>query len=136
VYYPWLLEKLTPFWQKMQWEVGPGNRPSRDISELYRVLEEHIQGRLVLRNPDEYPDNFDVLEEGHIDSLLKEGYERMVVPNDIKYNKTVWQNGLTFMHYAVAYMPESVVQQIKTKYPNSKFAEYIEKERERWNKEE
>ena len=136
VYYPWLLEQMVPFWQKMQWEVGPGNRPSRDIHELYRVLEDYIKNRLVIRKPEEYTEDFDAVDEGHVDSLIREGYERMVVPHDIKYNTTVWQDGLSFMHAAVAYMPPALLERIKAKYPNTGFAEYLEKEHARWNKEE
>lgn len=136
VYYPWLLEQFVPFWQKMQWEVEPGNEPSHDINELYRVLEDHVQNKLVFRKPEEYTEDFDTLEEGHVDSLLKECYERMVVPHDIKYNTTVWQNGLSFMHAAVAYMPPVLLERIKAKYPNTPFVEYLEKEHERRNKEE
>lgn len=57
----------------------------------------------------------------------------MVVPHDIKYKSTVWREGLTFMHQAAAYIPESVMKQIQENYPNSDFADYVEKERARWN---
>ncbi len=136
VYYPWLIEQFVPFWQKMQWEVGEGNRPSRDISELYRVLEDHVKSKLVLRKPEEYAEDFDAIEEGHVDTLIREGYQRMIVPHDIKYNGTVWREGMSFMHAAVAYMPPTLLEQIRAKYPNTPFAEYLEKEHERWNKEE
>lgn len=130
-YYTWLLGKLVPFWQKMQWEVGPGNRPSRDISQLHRTIADYIQNRFAIQ--DEYPTDFDVIEDGHLDTFLHEMYKQMVVPHDIKYNGTVWREGLTFMHQAVAYMPESVMRQIQEKYPDSKFARYVENERARWN---
>lgn len=136
VYYPWLLQQLTPFWQKMQWEVGPGNRPSFDIRGLYDALENHIRNRLVIRKPEGYPEDFDILEEGHLDTLLLECYNRMVVPHDIKYNTTVWQEGLTFMLRAVSHMPPSVMEGIKAKYPNSEFANYLEAEYKRWNETE
>lgn len=135
-YYPWLLEKFVPFWRKMQWEVGPGNRPSQDIRELYQVLEHHVKNELVLRENGQYSDDFDAVGEGHVDTLLLECYNRMIVPHDIKYNNTVWNEGNVFMHQAVAYMPESVLQQIKTKYPDSAFSMFLEVERARWNKEE
>lgn len=136
IYYPWLLEQMIPFWQKMQWEVREEKRPSRDIKELYRVLKDHVEKRLVIREPDDYTEDFDVIDEGHVDTLIKECYDRMVVPHDIKYNTTVWQDGLSFMHAAVAYMPPALLERIKVKYPNSKFVEYLEKEHARWKKEE
>ena len=139
IYYPWLIEKLSPFWNKMQWEVGPGNRPKRDIQALHDVLRDHVQNRLVLKE-DDYPEDFDVLNEGHLDTLLLECYERMIVPHDIKYNTTVWQDGMTFVHYAFAYMPPKLIEQLKAKHGgDSQYAQlinYIEREHARWNKEE
>lgn len=131
IYYPWLLEKLTPFWQKMQWEVGPGNQPKPEIRALYGVLQDHVKNRLVIRKPEEYAEDFDVIGEGHVDTLIKECYERMVVPHDIKYNTTVWRDGLTFMHLAVAYMPEELLEELKEKYQGTGFAEYLNRESER-----
>lgn len=136
VYYPWLLEKFVPFWRKMQWEVGEGNRPSRDIQALYRVLEDHVRNRLVLRKPEEYTEDFDAIGEGNIDTLIKAGYDRMIVPHDIKYNGTVWREGMSFMHAATAYMPEALLEQMRGKYPNSDFVKYLEKERARWQEED
>lgn len=135
VYYPWVLQQLVPFWRKMQWEVSPGNRPSREITELHRVLEANIKSGLVIHEDGKYPEDFDVLEDGHFDRLLRECYQRMVVPHDIKYNTTVWQDGLSFVLSAIINMPPKVLEQIKAKYPNTPFAQYIEKEYERWNKE-
>lgn len=137
VYYPWVIDKLAPLWQKMRWEVGPGNRPSRDIQALHDVLRDHIENRLVIKDgEEEYPEDFDVFEDGHLDTLIIECFDRMVVPNDIKYNTTVWQDGLTFMHNVVSLMPEAVLEQFKSKYPtHTRLLEYLEKERARWNKE-
>lgn len=130
-YYPWLLSKLTPFWQKMQWEVGPGNRPSKKIMELYQTIENYVENHFIIQ--EKYPENFDVTKDGNLDTFLNEMYQQMIVPNDIKYNGTVWKEGLTFMHYAVAFMPEIVMKQIQEKYPNSNFSKYIKDERDRWN---
>jgi hypothetical protein len=132
VYYPWLLNQLVPFWRKMQWEVGEGNRPNGDITRLFKTLEEYIEQRLVIQ--DKYPDNFDVIREGHLGSFLEEMYRQMIVPHDIKYNGTVWDEGLKFMHYAVAYMPKVIVEQIKKIYPNTNFAIFLENEWFHWNK--
>ncbi|MBN1617737.1 hypothetical protein JW887_00135 [Candidatus Dojkabacteria bacterium] len=129
-YYPWVLGKLVPFWQKMQWEVGPGNRPGRDIQRLHGTIADYVKGRFVIQ--DEYPDDFDANAQGQIGAFLYEMYTQMVVPHDIKYNGTVWREGLTFMHNAIAYMPETVLRQIQEQYPNTDFARYIEKERGRW----
>jgi hypothetical protein len=136
LYYPLILQRLAPFWQKMQWEMGPGQRPSGEISALYRVLDSYIKNRLVIKDPEEYTEDFDVMEEGRIDGLLKECYERMVVPHDIKYNGTVWREGLSFVNNAITLMPPVLLERIKAKYPNSGFADYLEREHARWNKEE
>lgn len=132
IYYPWLLQHLVPFWQKMQWEVGPGNRPRGDIQHLYHTIESYVKDRLVIR--EEYPENFDALRDGNLDTFLLELYNQMILNHDIKYNSTVWNEGLTFMHMAVAYMPEVVIQQIENKHPESGFAKYVRGEHERWNK--
>jgi len=138
VYYPWLMEGLIPFWHKMQWEVSPGNSPKRDIQALHDVLKEHIDSLLVLHEGD-YPEDFDVFEDGHLDSLLIECYERMNLNHDIQYNTTVWQDGLGFMHSAVALMPPKVIEQFKSKHGDDpryeRFIQYIEREHARWNKE-
>lgn len=132
VYYPWLAEKLLPFWSKMQWEVGPGNRPTAEISALHGV----IKGFLAQLKP-EPPQDFDYLTDGALGEFLIECYNRMVVPHDIKYNTTVWQDGLSFMHYAIAYMPASLVEDFKARYPRQKdFLAYLQKERARWNKDD
>ena len=136
IYYPWLLDQFNPFWQKMHWEVGPGNLPSRDISELFRVLKDHVQHKLVYKRTEEYTEAFDAISEGHIDTLLLEGYQRMVVPHDIKDNGTVWREGLSFMHLAVAYMPPTLLARIVAKYPDTAFANYLASEHARWNKED
>ncbi len=133
VYYPWLLEQLAPFWKKMQWEVGPGNHPSGQIIRLYRTLEDHIRNKLILA--DDYPEDFDVLGAGNLDGLLLEMYNQVVLNHDIKYNGTVWTEGMTFIHMAVAYMPEAVVRQIENKHKNTAFAKFIRDEHGRWNKE-
>lgn len=134
IYYSWLLQQLAPFWQKMQWEVGPGNRPTRQIQQLYRTMEDYVSNRLDIR--EQYPENFDALKNGNLDTFLMEMYRQMVLDHDIKYNSTVWREGLNFMHMAVAYMPEVVVQQIESKYKGTAFAKYIRDEHDRWNKEE
>ncbi len=131
VYYPLVLEQFAPFWQKMQWEVGPGNRPNPDIRALYEVLADHVRNKLVISG--DYPETFDAVEDGHLDTLLKEGYERMVVPHDIKYNGTVWREGLSFMSQAVSLMPESVLAQMIAKYPNTPFAKWLVTEHKRWS---
>jgi len=134
VYYPWVLKEIVPFWQKMQWEVGPGQRPSREVRELYDVLKDHIENKLVVRE-DDYPENFDVFEDGHFDTLLIEGYRRMVVPHDIQYVTTVWQDGLSFMLNTVLMMPESVVQQFADKYgETAEVVKYIKRTRDHYNK--
>lgn len=131
IYYPLVLEQFAPFWQKMQWEVGPGNRPTPEVRALYEVLEDHVRNKLVVSG--DYPETFDAVEDGHLDTLLKEGYERMVVPHDIKYNGTVWREGLSFMSQAVSLMPESVLAQMIAKYPNTPFAKWLESEHKRWS---
>ena len=134
MYYPWLLKAFVPFWQKMQWEVAPGNRPSREISALYNVLDDLVVNKLVRQNGD-YPEAFDVFSDGNLDSLLIEGYERMVVPHDIKYVNTVYHDGLSFMLSAALMMPESVLQQFKDKYGDSSaIVKYLESNRARFSK--
>ena len=135
IYYPWLLGKLAPFWQKMQWEVGPGNQPRSDIRHLFATLQDYIKNRLVIREGD-YPDRFNAIDEGQLDTFLLEMYRQMIVPHDIKYNTTVWQEGLSFMHYSVAYMPDTLLKEIVAKHRGSDFAAYLEREHKRWNREE
>jgi hypothetical protein len=136
VYYPWLLERLAPFWSKMQWEVSEGNRPKPEIKALHNMLYDHILNKLDIRDGD-YPEDFDVFEDGHLDTLIYECYTRMIVPYDIKSNGTVWNEGLSFMHYAVAYMPRRVLEKFREKYSGDEhevFIAYLERERARWNK--
>jgi len=123
VYYPWMLNQFTPFWQGMQWETSKGNNPTMDIRSLYQVLDGQIKNKLALR--DEYKEGFDCLLAGNLDLLLKECYERMVIPHDIKNNGTVWQKGLPFLHIAVSFMPLEVYKQIITKYEGTSFGKYI-----------
>lgn len=131
VYFPWLTGKLLPFWQKMQWEVGPGNRPTAEIQGLHK----HLESFLTNLKPT-YPENFDYLQEGKLGDFLVGCYERMVVPHDIKYNTTVWQEGLTFMHYAVAYMPPALFGEFKARYPKHEtFLTYLQNEWARWHDE-
>jgi hypothetical protein len=130
IYYPWVINKLKPLWNKMQWEVAEGNTPSNDIKRLYETIETYIRSKLVIQK--EYPEDFDVITQGNLASFLYQMYYQMVVPHDIKYNTTVWQEGLGFMHHAVAYMPEEIMNRIKIMFPNSDFANYIENERSRW----
>lgn len=134
IYYPWMLEQLEPLFRKLGWEVAPGNRPSRAIVELNQVLENIVKHSLVIKPADEYDEDFDPIEEGHLDTLLLEGYSRMVVPHDIQYNGTVWREGLGFMYLAVAFMPPALLERIIAKYPNTKFGEYLRNVHDRWNK--
>ena len=134
IYYPWVLQKLVPFWQKMQWEVGPGNRPTRDISELYRMMERYIRSEFVIA--EQYPQDFDVFEAGHIDGFLVELYNRVVTNHDINYNTTVWQEGQTFILNAVSNMPPVLLEKIINKHRGTPFAKWLQAEHERWNKEE
>lgn len=134
VYYPWMLQELVPFMQKMHWEVSPGNKPFREVQELFNVLEDFVNNRLVQQ--ESYPESFDCIKEGQLDSLLLEGYNRMIVPHDIKYNGTVWREGLTFMHVAVAYMPRPLLDRIRAKHAGTDFADYLDREWNRWNKDE
>lgn len=124
VYYTWMLKQLSVFWQKMKWEVAPGNRPSRKIQTLYDILTHHMDSLPVYH--EELPEGFDVIEEGHLAALLIECYEHMIIPNDITYNGTVRREGLSFMHNSVVMMPKSVLEQIVSKYPHkTAFTDYI-----------
>lgn len=138
VYYPWLLERFAPFWSKMQWAMDSGNEPKPNVSRLHAVLEDHVANLLVLQEGD-YAEDFDAVNEGHVDSLLLECYERMVLDHDIQYNNTVWQEGLPFLSYAVSMMPSRLVEQIRQAHPDDsrydRFLDYVEKTRARWNKE-
>ena len=133
VYYPWVIEKLMPLWHGMNWEVGPGNMPNSEIKDLHKVLKNHVKNLLVIKEG-EYPEDFDCFADGHLDSLLIECYNRMIVPHDIKYNGTVWKEGMSFMLNAVQAMPEPVLNQFKQTYPNSEFVNYVENTKKRWNK--
>jgi hypothetical protein len=136
VYYPWVLQEMVSFWQGLQWEVSPGNEPTRDIRKLHQSLEDLIRNKLVIKNQDQYDENFDVISEGNIDLLLKTCYEQMQIPHDIKYNNTVWQKGLPFLSTAISHMPKILHDQLVEKYAGTQFAEFIQKEFERWQKEE
>ena len=126
-YYQWALRVMSPFWSKMRWEMGPGQQPKQDISELYAVLEDHVKNKLVVLDEGQSLDeNFDVIEDGHIDSLLYECYQRMIPRSNIQYNSTVWQVGMPFVHDAVRNMPKELAEQLIAKYPGSGFAQYIE----------
>lgn len=134
IYYPWILQQLTPFWQGMQLEVGPGNRPSHDISSLFRMMEHYIKNEFILA--EEYPKDFDCIGAGHIDGFLLELYSRVVANHDINYNTTVWQKGQTFIHYAVAYMPPKLLDQVISNHRGTSFAKWLKAEHERWNKDQ
>lgn len=139
VYYPWMLEQFVPFWQGMQWEVGPGNRPTSDMRNLYNALENQLKQmelKHAFRKEEEYTAAFDAINEGHVDTLLGVCYEKMVKIHDLGYNNTVWQKGLPFVSHAIAMMPPVLVEQIITRHAGTDFANYIEKEYERWNKDE
>ncbi len=129
VYYPWMLKQLVPFYRAMQFEVSEGNRPNHAVRTLHQTLADYIKNRLVIK--EQYPENFDVIKDGNLDTFLYEMYKQMVVPYEIKNNGAVWKEGLTFMHYAISGMPESVVKEIEKKYPNSDFAKFVRKEHDR-----
>lgn len=138
VFYPWLRESFAPFWQRLQREAGPDSDygPSTELRQLYAVMKDHVDNLRVFKD-DEYPEDFDVVEDGGLGSLLLEGYKRMVIPHDIKYNNVVYHDGMSFMHAAVVYMPETVVEQLKAKYPDQQdFLDYIDKNRAYWHKAE
>lgn len=58
----------------------------------------------------------------------------MVVTYEIKHNRTVWSEGLSFIHKTILYMPETVLKQILYKNPNSGFSKYLKEEWARWNR--
>lgn len=133
IYYPWMLQQLIPFWQKMNWEVGPGNRPSRDILSLFQMMEDYIKNRFVLEK--ELPKNFDCVEAGHLDGFLLELYNRVITNHDINYNGTVWREGHNYILAAVSNMPPVLLNQIINKHRGTPFAKWLKSEHERWNKE-
>lgn len=131
VYYPWIMKKLTPFWHKMQHEVAPENRPVSDMRMLYHELRQHITARLDIRQ-EPYPKNYDVFADGKLGDFLVTCYEQMIVPHQMGYYGVVWNEGRTFMHYAVSFMPESVVQQFRDAYGQGHpFVEYLVRSRTR-----
>lgn len=127
VYYPWLLRKMAPFWHSMQREVGPGNRPTQPITALYEMLKDHVENKLVLSDEDKLVEGFDVMKDGNLGSLLFELYKRMIPRTDIQYNNTVWQQGMPFVHTAIAMMPKTSLEQMKAAYSHeTNFISYIE----------
>lgn len=136
VYYPWLLDQMNGFWGNMQGEVREGNLPTREIIGLYDMLADHVNNKLVY-NTNALTNDFDVFSNGHLDTLLIECFERMVIPHDIKYNNAVYHSGLNFMNAAIINMPEPVVQMFRDRhYNNPRFLRYLEDERARWSTEE
>ncbi|OGY12400.1 MAG: hypothetical protein A3F61_04050 [Candidatus Blackburnbacteria bacterium RIFCSPHIGHO2_12_FULL_41_13b] len=132
-YYPWVLREMRDFWQSMRYEMSYQGREG-DITGLYRALDNLIRNRLVIQ--EQYPEDFDPIEQGHLDELLRIGYDRMIVPHDIKYNSTVWQKGLPFITRVISHMPVSVLQAMIAKHTNTSFGEFLQEEHARRNKEE
>lgn len=129
VYYPWVLREMRSFIGGMEWEMGPGQRPSTELRALYSAMRLHIEQRFAYR--DSYTEEFDPMEEGAIDSWLREGYYRMVVYSELHYNNTVWQKGLPFMSMAMRYMPDSLLARMAAEYQGEDFGEYLAKEQRR-----
>ncbi|MCB9821412.1 hypothetical protein H6798_02645 [Candidatus Nomurabacteria bacterium] len=137
VYYPWVLRQLVPFWQKMQWEVSPGNRPSYDITRLHKTIEDLISSRLVVEPGHEFDTSFDPMDDGHIDELLVACYEQMVVPHDIKNKQTVWTEGMSFMNLATTLMPVKLLERLKAKYgENHGLVKLVINEQKRFSQDE
>lgn len=131
IYYPWIMNKLTPFWYKMQREVAPENRPHNDMRTLYQMLQQHIVNKLDIRQ-EPYPKDYDVFADGNLGSFLVTCYEQMIVPHKMGYYGVVWNEGRTFMHYAVAFMPESIVQKFRAEYGEQHpFVDYLVNSRSR-----
>jgi hypothetical protein len=131
-YYPWMLEKLVPFWEKIQLDNSDGYKPSPMMRDLYRFLYDNIKSRLVIQ--DEYPDAFDCIGEGHLDTFL-EGLYPFMQDHDLGYYQSVWIEGHGFMHYAISYMPESLINEMMKKRPNSSLSKSLLSELKRREKE-
>jgi hypothetical protein len=128
-YYPWLLDKLAPFWQKLQWEVGPGNRPSPMMKQLYQHVRDYlVQKKLVIQ--EEYPEDFDCMTDGHLDTFLA-GLLPYIMDHELNYSQTVWIEGRSFWHNAISYMPQGVLNRIIGAYDGTFFGQHLTAERER-----
>lgn len=116
LFYPWMLEQLVPFWQKIQWEVSDGNRPSSMMRRLYEFLHNSIKNRLVI-NKEEYPESFDCISEGHLDEFLR-GLYPFLDDHDLNYSNSVYHEGQSFRYSVIRMMPIQVAQQIIHQNPN------------------
>lgn len=126
-YYPWVLGQLRPFMRKLQMFAEPGYQPNESTIELHDTVRNLIATQLVRQ--DEYPGDFDIINSGHIDILLKEVHDRLVISQDIRRHE-IRDYGLRFLHAALVYLPEPVREQIIAKYEGDPFVDYAARKRE------
>jgi hypothetical protein len=132
-YYPWLLEKLIPFWTKVNWDVGEGNRPTPMMRSLYEFLHQYIEKDFVYKK-DGYPENFDCINEGNLYSFLS-GLYTYIRDHDLGYYQSVWIEGHGFMFMAIYYMPEDLINRMIEMDPGTHFAKALQQELTRREKE-
>lgn len=129
VYYPWVLSSMREFLRGLQYEVTPENRPAQNIQQLYTTVNTYVRNRFIFL--DEYPEDFDVMGRGHLDSFLKLCHDSMIVYSDLHYNTTVWQKGIPFVNQSIRTMPDVLLAEMIKKYPGTEFEKYLKNEQKR-----
>ena len=127
VYYSWVLARLKVFYRELGYAVHPDNTPAQSVIELDADITEWIKNcaEFPAAGQQEYPDNFNAVEQGGLGKLIKICYESMELPYAIKHQDVVWRHGLPFITLVISYMPEVVYQQLLVEHQGTAFASWL-----------